>query len=192
MAVPATCQICDMHPHSAAAPRLDQEQRLPQLQGVAGCGIRRLRAERCEATVGELGIRRSVDVMCRRPAGDVPIWGQSRRRKRRRYVASFCGDHRSADWQIWRGVSSPIGTFGAPPARRADRRLGTPDRLDQRCRSVRVGRVPGRRPRTIDDTDDRVPSDLGSPVRGWRSGGRPARRVSGRGPCRGPCAAPGR
>jgi hypothetical protein len=40
---------------------------------------------------------------CRRPARDVPIWGQSRRRKRRRYVASFCGDHRSTDWQIWRG-----------------------------------------------------------------------------------------
>jgi hypothetical protein len=37
---------------------------------------------------------------CRRPATDVPIWGQSRRRKRRRYVASFCGDRRGADRQL--------------------------------------------------------------------------------------------
>jgi hypothetical protein len=62
------------------------------------------------------------------------------------------------------------GTFGAPPARRADRRLGTPDRLDQRCRSVRVGRGPGRRPRNIDDADDRVPSDTRTRSGGWRSG----------------------
>jgi hypothetical protein len=90
------------------------------------------------------------------------------------------------------GEAPSTGTFGAPPARRADRRLGTPDRLDQRCRSLRVGRGPGRRPRNVDDTDDRVSSDLASPARGSRSDGRPARRASGTGPCRGPCAALGR
>ncbi|MGH9212117.1 MAG: class I SAM-dependent methyltransferase [Acidimicrobiales bacterium] len=48
------------------------------------------------------------------------------------------------------------------------------------------------RRRNIDDTDDRVPSDLGSPARGWRSGVRRVRRGSGRGLCRARCAGSGR
>jgi hypothetical protein len=50
---------CDAHPHAAAASRLDQEQRLPPLQAVAGW-YPGLRAAPCEAIGGDLEISRSV------------------------------------------------------------------------------------------------------------------------------------